>query len=101
VRARLRFENTGPGQEPTVIVAHLDGNGMEDARFREVLYLVNVDKVAQALVLPLERGKAYRLHPVQRAGTAADPRSRTQASYEAGTGRFLVPPRTAVVYVVP
>ncbi|NUS39107.1 MAG: DUF3372 domain-containing protein, partial [Lysobacter sp.] len=99
VQARLRFENTGPAQEPTVIVGHLDGVGYPGARFRELLYLVNVDKVAHALVLPDERGKPYRLHPVQR-DAAADPRPRGQARVDAGNGRYTVPPRSAVVYVI-
>jgi len=100
VKERLRFENTGPAQEPTVIVGHLDGNGLPDARFPEVLYLVNVDKVAHDLVLPGEAGKPYRLHPVQRGASAADPRPRLQARYDAQQGGFHVPARSAVVYVV-
>lgn len=100
VRRRLRFPNSGAKQNPVVIAGHLDGAGYPGANFREVLYLVNADPRQQTVELPEERGKRYRLHPVQASETAADPRSREQARYEARHGRFTVPPRTAVVYVV-
>ncbi len=99
VRQRLRFRNTGPKQNPLVIAGHLDGEGYEGAGFREVLYLLNVSPQAQALVLPEEAGKRYVLHPVLAAEGAADARAK-QASFDARPGRFVVPARTAVVYVV-
>jgi hypothetical protein len=82
-----------------VLVGHLNGNGYTGANFREVLYFVNVDKVAQSLTIPAEAGKAYRLHPVHTAVDAADRRA-AQATYESANGRFTLPPRTAVVFVV-
>jgi len=100
VKARLSFRNTGSGQVPTVLAGHLDGNGYPGARFQEVLYFVNVDKVAQTLTIDGEKGKAYRLHPVHLAPGAADPRAANDASYDGASGRFVIPPRTAVVYVV-
>ncbi|CAG1015584.1 partial pullulanase, partial [Burkholderiaceae bacterium] len=100
VKARLRFYNTGSGQNPVVIVGHLDGNGYAGAGFKEMLYLVNVDKTAQQVTVDAEKGKAYVLHPVQASAAAADQRPRTEASYEAASGRFTVPPRSAVVYVI-
>lgn len=98
VRARLAFRNTGPGQDPAVIAGHLDGRGM-DAGFDEVLYLLNVAPDARVLALPEEAGKRYVLHPVQAAPAAVDARPR-QARYEAATGRFEVPGRSVVVFVV-
>ncbi len=100
VKTRLSFHNTGSAQVPTVIAGHLDGTGYTGAVFKEVLYLVNVDKVAHDLVIPAEVGKAYVLHPVQAATGAADPRPAADARYVAATGAFTVPPRTAVVWVV-
>ena len=100
IRARLRFENTGPAQDPAVLAAHLDGRGLEGADFAELLYLVNVSPEPRALVLPAERGKNWRLHPVHLAPGAADTRPREQAGVDAATGRFTVPARTALVYVV-
>lgn len=99
VQQRLRFHNTGPEQNPAVIAGHLDGEGYEGARFGEVLYLVNVSPDTQTLVLPEEADKRYVLHPVHRAGTAADRRP-LSARYRARDGRVVVPARTAVVFVV-
>ncbi len=98
IRQRLRFYNTGPAQVPTVLAARLDGNGYEGANFKTVLYLINVNKVAESIVVPEEVGQSYRLHPVQSAQGAADKRT-WDARYDAATGRFTVPPRTAVVFV--
>ena len=100
VQQRLHFANTGPRQNPVVIAGHLDGRGYPGAHFDEVLYLVNVSPEAQSLLLPDQRGKAYRLHPVHRADDAADARPRQAARYDARRGRFTVPPRTAVVFVI-
>ncbi len=99
VQQRLAFCNVGPQQNPVVIAAHLDGEVYAGAGFREVLYFINVSPEAQTLPLPQEQGKAYVLHPVQRAANAADSRPR-DARYDPATGRFTIPPRTAVVYVI-
>lgn len=98
VKARLSFRNTGSAQVPTVLAAHLDGNGYPGANFRELLYFVNVDKVAQTLTLDADRGKAWALHPVHVGG--ADRRPANDASVEPASGRFVIPPRSAVVYVL-
>lgn len=95
---RLRFYNTGPAQVPTVIAGRLDGAGYEGAGFRTVLYLLNVDKAERSIVVPQEAGRAWRLHPVQASPAAADKRA-TEARYDAASGRFTIPPRTAVVFV--
>jgi pullulanase len=100
VHERLRFLNTGPEQVPTVIAAHLQGNGYPGAGFREILYFVNVNLEPHALVLATERGKRYVLHPVHREPRAADRRAAEQSLYDPLTGRFTVPARTAVVFVV-
>ena len=99
IQSRLSFRNVGPSQNPVVQVAHIDGQGYPGANFKELLYFINVDKVAQTLTLPQEAGKAYRLHPVHTAKTAADPRP-LSAQLEAATGRFTLPARTALVYVI-
>ena len=98
VRQRLHFFNTGPQQVPTVLAARLDGEGYDGAAFRTVAYFINVDKVAQSVIASGEAGKAYRLHPVHAARGAADKRA-AEARYDAATGRFTIPPRTAVVFV--
>jgi pullulanase len=98
VKARLSFPNTGSAQNPVVQAGHLDGNGYAGANFREVLYFVNVDKVAQQITLPGEKSKSYVLHPTHLA--AADRRAANDARYDAASGAFTIPPRSAVVYVV-
>jgi pullulanase/glycogen debranching enzyme len=100
IARRLTFLNTGPGQQPTVIAAHLRGDDYPGAGFREVLYLVNVDTEAHVLTFDDQRSKNFVLHPVHRAAGAADHRAAKQARYEAAAGRFTVPARTAVVFVV-
>jgi pullulanase len=97
VRQRLRLHNTGPAQEPTLLVGQLDGAGLEGARFRQVLYLLNADLREHVTTLEAERGAPWVLHPVHRDG--ADARAR-DARFDAATGRFTVPARTAVVFVV-
>ena len=99
ITQRLRFFNTGPQQQATVLAAHIDGQGYPGARFRELVYLINVDKVAHEVSDLALRDKALVLHPVQRAAIAADPRAQ-QARFDAASGRFSLPPRTAVVFVV-
>ncbi|WP_411832273.1 alpha-1,6-glucosidase domain-containing protein [Pseudoxanthomonas mexicana] len=100
VQRRLRFPDSGPAQNPLVMAGHLDGEGLDDAGFREILYLVNVSPQAQTLTLDGHAGKRYVLHPVHRTAGAADARPREQARYDAADGSFSVPARTAVVYVV-
>jgi pullulanase-type alpha-1,6-glucosidase len=100
VAERLSFLNTGPQQVPEVIVGHLLGRGYPGANFSEMLYLVNVDIEPHTLQFDDERDKRYVLHPVHRASGATDRRAAEQASYDAASGRFTVPARTAVVFVV-
>jgi pullulanase-type alpha-1,6-glucosidase len=98
IKRRLRFFNTGPQQEPTVIAAHLDGRGYQGAGFSQVSYFVNVDTVAHAVADPQARGTRMRLHPVHTAPGAADKRAGS-AGYDSATGTYSIPPRTAVVFV--
>ncbi|MBB3220982.1 alpha-1,6-glucosidase domain-containing protein [Pseudoduganella umbonata] len=98
VGQRLRFYNTGPAQVPTVIAGRLDGAGYQGAGFKSVLYLLNVDKAARSIDVPQETGRAWKLHPVHASPAAADRRA-SEARYDPATGRFTIPPRTAVVFV--
>ena len=103
IQSRLSFRNLGPGQNPVVLVGHIqghvDGKAYLGASFKELLYFINVDKVAQSVTLPQEAGKAYRLHPVHTAKSAADTRP-LDAKLDSATGRFTLPARTALVYVI-
>jgi pullulanase-type alpha-1,6-glucosidase len=98
IKRRLRFFNTGSMQNPTVVAAHLDGEGYPGAGFKGISYFINVDKVGHTLVDPQAAGKSMRLHPVFLSPNAADKRA-TQASFDPASGAFSIPPRTAVVFV--
>ena len=100
IRQRLRLLDTGPRQNPLVMALHVDGRGYPGARFAEVLVLVNAADRPQALTLDEARGRAFELHPVHRAPTAADTRPSLAARVDRETGLVEVPPRTAVVFVV-
>jgi len=99
VQQRLRFHNTGSTQVPTVIVAHLDGAGYAGANFKSITYLINVDKVAQRVTVDEEKNRRYRLHPVHLRAGAADQRVASEARYDATTGTFTLPARSATVFV--
>jgi pullulanase/glycogen debranching enzyme len=98
IRRRLRFFNTGSTQQATVVAAHLDGEGYPGAGFKGISYFINVDKVGHTVSDPQAAGKAMRLHPVFLSPNAADKRA-SQAGFDAATGSFSIPPRTAVVFV--
>jgi pullulanase-type alpha-1,6-glucosidase len=99
VQTRLFFANTGPGQDPRVIVGLLDGTERPDGNFAAVQYFINVADASRTLALPGSRGEHWVLHPVHRAPDAADARAK-QAHFDAATGAFTIPARTAVVFVL-
>ncbi|MFG6447137.1 alpha-1,6-glucosidase domain-containing protein [Roseateles sp. BYS180W] len=100
VRQRLRFHNTGPQQQATLLVGELDGQRLPGANFSRVIYAVNADVHAHTLHLPHTAGQAWHLHPLHLQPGAADPRPREQAHFNPTTGHFVFPPRTALVFVV-
>ncbi len=99
IKARLKFLNTGSGQNPVVIAAALDGVGYAGAGFKRIVYLVNVGTTEQVLTAPSEVGLPLELHPVHQAPGAADQRVATGAKFDSATGRFTLPARSAVVFV--
>jgi pullulanase-type alpha-1,6-glucosidase len=100
VAKRLTLHNTGPAQEPTVVVGQLDGRGLAGAGFAEVLYAINVNPQPVLLPLPALRGRAYHLHPVHLAADAADQRPAEASRWDAASGTLTLPPRTALAYVL-
>lgn len=100
IHQRLRFFNVGPSQNPAVIAAHLNGQGLSGARFDEMVLLINVDTQKHAVTDATLQGKAFQLHPVHLNPSAADQRPAQSAHYDASTGRFEVPARTALAYVL-
>ncbi|MBL8305766.1 MAG: DUF3372 domain-containing protein, partial [Rubrivivax sp.] len=71
INTRLVFHNTGSAQVPTVVAASLDGTGYAGAGFQRLAYFINVGTSAQTLTVPALAGRAWQLHPVQAAATAA------------------------------
>lgn len=99
VAARLRFVNTGPAQNASVVAATLDGRGHPGAGWSALMFAINVNPQAQTLVLPDLQGRRWQLHPVHLAADAADKRPAGEARWDSATGTLQVPARTAVVYV--
>jgi pullulanase len=99
IKARLSFANVGSAQVPAVIAAHLDGASYPGARFAEVVYVINVDKVAQTVVVEKTKGKSFVLHPVHTSASAADKRIARETKLDSGSGAISVPARSAVVLV--
>ena len=98
ITERLTFHNTGRGQTPTVIAAHLRGDGYPGAGFRDVMYFVNVDTLPHQITVPSMAGRGFRLHPVHTNAEAAD-KLAASATWDPRTGTFTVPARTTVVWV--
>jgi hypothetical protein len=97
VNARVQFYNTGPNQLRGLIVMGLwDTDGGVDRAHKVVVALFNANDVAQMFQAPDFQGHLLSLHPVQ--VSSQDPVVRT-ATFNAGSGAFVVPARTTTVFV--
>ncbi len=67
-----------------------------DGKYRNLLVLINANKVAQTFTSTALVNADFVLHPVQAAGTDAVVRS---ATHDQPTGAFSVPARTVAVFV--
>jgi pullulanase len=99
IKQRLRFFNVGATQVPTVIAAELDGAQLAGANFKRVIYVINVDKVAQQVADARFINANFELHPIQRARNSADQRVARESRFDPSTGRFAVPARSVSVFV--
>ena len=95
IKTRLTFPATGDAR---VIAGRIDGTAFPDAGYGAVQYFLNADVAAHTVSLPASRGEAWALHPVQANGTDARVRD---ARFDRTSGRFTIPARTAVVFVLP
>jgi pullulanase len=100
VQRRLTLHNIGPAQNTDVVVGQLDGTGLPGARFAQVLYFINASTSPQTLTLDALKDQPWVLHPVHLSLQAADTRPAREAAYERASGRFIVPARAALVYVL-
>jgi pullulanase len=99
VQRRLRFHNTGPDQDPALLIAELDGAGWPGAGARRLLLALNGAATPRSLALPALTGAAWRLHPLLSRAGAGDPRLRRQARLTRD-GRLALPARSAAVFVL-
>jgi len=98
VMDRVAFHNTGPGQIPGLIAMTISDEVGDDLdpNTEIVAALINANDEAQTFGIAALAGRELILHPIQ-AGSV-DSVVRT-ASFDAGTGTFTVPGRTAAVFV--
>jgi pullulanase len=97
---RLRFHNVGPQQVPGLVAMSIDGmhpTRYPDAKYKSVVVLFNVDKLATTVALPELKGRMLMLHRIQRQ-SGSDQLVKT-ARYDSATGSFSIPPRSTVVFV--
>ncbi len=95
IKQRVKILNVGSAQIPTVQAVLIDGAGYADAVHGSVLALINFDIQSHTLTLP-QAGGVWRLHPEQARAEYADARVRNAHANE---GQFLIPARTAVLWV--
>jgi pullulanase/glycogen debranching enzyme len=98
IQRRLTLLATGPTASGALVAAHIDGRGLQGANFTGLVVAINVDRVPQTFTEAQLAGRALALHPVLAAADAADARVR-EARFDARTATFVVPARTAVVWV--
>lgn len=98
IQSRLHFYNTGSSQVDGLIVMSLsDAVGADlDPNYEYIVVLFNADKNSHSFTLGHLAGTGMSLHPVQLA--SADPLVQT-ATFNDGTGEFVVPARTTAVFV--
>ncbi len=82
-----------------MIAELIDGRGLDGPQFGAVLVVLNADKQSHALDLPELRGRHWQLHPVHLGPHAADARIAKQARVDDATAAFVLPERSAVVFV--
>ncbi|MER6254071.1 pullulanase-type alpha-1,6-glucosidase [Streptomyces sp. NPDC001584] len=85
VQSRLAFPLSGKDETPGVITMTLG----------DLVVVFNAAPTGRAQRVPALAGTAYRLHPVQAAGSDATVK---QSAYDAKTGEFTVPARTVSVF---
>ncbi|MEB3232904.1 MAG: alpha-1,6-glucosidase domain-containing protein, partial [Leptolyngbyaceae bacterium] len=100
IKSRVHFHNTGPNQKDGLIVMSISDDRLLslDPNYKEVIVLFNANKSTQSWTIPRLKDAAVSLHPVQ--AESYDEIVRT-ASFNPGSGEFVVPARTTAVFVVP
>jgi pullulanase len=99
VKERVKFYNVGPNQQPALVVmAILDRQvPMLDPEAESIVVLFNADIIQKSITIPDYAGVPLELHPVLRR-SSSDP-AVSQVRYHCSTGSFIIPARTAAVFV--
>ena len=102
VQARLMFHNTGPEQTPGVIVMSIsdmvDGMPQLDENYAMIVVVFNGDVDSVTVGGETFAEMAFELHPVF---LYSNDMIVQESSYTATNGEFMVPGRTAAVFVLP
>ncbi|KAL5994639.1 Pullulanase 1, chloroplastic [Asimina triloba] len=103
IQERVRFHNTGPSWVPGVIAMSIEdgsegmpGLSQLDPIYSTIVVIFNASPKEVAFASPALKTRKFELHPIQL--TSADELVKN-SSYEAASGRFIVPPRTTSVFV--
>ncbi|HET6596329.1 MAG TPA: pullulanase-type alpha-1,6-glucosidase [Anaerolineales bacterium] len=95
IKEVVSFLNTGPDQIPGLIVLHLRDVESIDPLYEEIIMFFNASPDAITFSDSMFTGKDFTLHSVQQA--SADELVRA-SEFNAGSGSFRVPGRTAAVF---
>jgi pullulanase-type alpha-1,6-glucosidase len=97
VMRMVSFLNNGPEQQTGLIVMNLEDLDNLDAKFSEIVVIVNANPESVTFSDPSFQGKAYTLHPVQQ--NSYD-RELLKAKYNSSSSTFTVPGITTAVFVI-
>ncbi|CAM2011061.1 pullulanase-type alpha-1,6-glucosidase [Acanthopleuribacter pedis] len=99
VQERLRYHNTGPNQQPGLIVMSLDDRVGDDLDPNHdlVVVLINANDDDQSFTMHELIDAPLKLHPVQVVSADATNRA---SDWDRATGTFSVPGRTTAVWVL-
>ena len=93
----LTFLNNGPSATPGLIVMRLQDVDKLDAKYSEILVLINANHQPIQFSDKALAGMAYILHPVQQSSTDSALR---EAKFEPTSATFSLPAITTAVFVV-
>ncbi|HPH96804.1 MAG TPA: pullulanase-type alpha-1,6-glucosidase [Anaerolineaceae bacterium] len=98
IKQTLSFLNTGKEQIPGLIVMRLSDQRNLDPSYGEVVVFFNAQKDPLTFTDKALSQIKFSLHPIQL--NSVDPVVKT-AAFDAGSGEFTIPGRSAVVFVAP
>jgi pullulanase-type alpha-1,6-glucosidase len=97
IQQKVRFHNTGPSQEPGVIVMSItDEQAAARDDITHAVIVFNASDELKTVVVEDFKGRGMQLHPVQRQSTDTTVRG---AGFGKDLGAFSVPARTTAVFV--